>query len=117
MRKLITFFSFFIIITIFSSTHGKANEYDHSIDLNEIKFLWKITEDSIHIKLSAKTTGWVGIGFNPSQEMKDANLILGYVKDGTPKVTDHFGTTNRQHMKDKKVGSFPHLFSFAKKEI
>jgi len=78
-----------------------------------MSFLWKIDGDRIHIKLVAKTTGWVGVGFNPSKIMKDANFILGYVKDGKPAITDHFGTGERMHQRDKKLGgesNFSNIF-------
>ncbi len=61
----------------------------------KISFAWKVDGDKLAVKLAAETEGWVGIGFNPSKDMKDANFILGYVKDGKAKISDEFG--------DKKV--------------
>ena len=109
---LITFWAYILCFT----AHVDANEFDHKIDLEKIVFQWKITGDSIHVKLSAKTTGWVGIGFNPTKAMKDGNFILGYVKRGKVKVTDHFGITARQHMKDKKVGGETNLSDISGQE-
>jgi len=40
---------------------------------------WKIIDKNIEISISAKTTGWVAIGFEPSVGMKDADIYLGYV--------------------------------------
>jgi len=96
-----------LILTLITFlVHGVclADGYDHKIEAGKLTFQWKTDAENIHIKLSAKTTGWVGVGFNPSKEMKDANIILGYVKKGKVKVTDHFGTTKRQHKADKKLG-------------
>ena len=81
-----------------------SEDFEHKIDLKNMEFEWKLVNDTIKVRLAAKTTGWVGIGFNPSKEMKDANFIIGYVKGGKAKVTDHYGTTNRQHQKDQKLG-------------
>ena len=94
------------ILVFFISSHIIADEiqYTNKIDVKDISFLWKIDGDKIHIKLVAKTKGWVGIGFNPSKIMKDANFILGYVKKGKPAITDHFGTGERKHERDKKLG-------------
>lgn len=83
---------------------GAVSSYDHKIEVEKMTLEWKLDGQQIHVRLTAKTTGWVGIGFNPSTEMKDANFILGYVKKGKVKVTDHFGTSKRQHDKDKKLG-------------
>lgn len=81
-----------------------AMEFTHKIDVDNMTFQWKMDGDSLHVGLKAKTTSWVGIGFNPSDGMKDANFILGYVKGDKVKITDHYGTTARQHSKDSKSG-------------
>ena len=78
--------------------------FDHQLNTNDISFQWTIDKNTINIELSAKTKGWVGIGFNPSHKMKDANFILGYVKNGKVTITDHYGTTAHQHQFDKKLG-------------
>jgi hypothetical protein len=54
--------------------------------------------------VSGKTTGWVGIAFNPSTQMKDGNFILGYVKDGKVSILDHFGDGDTSHEDDEKLG-------------
>ena len=36
--------------------------------------------------------------------MKGGNFILGYVKNGKVKVTDHFGNSDRNHKADTKSG-------------
>jgi len=81
-----------------------AMEFTHKIDVDNMTFQWKVDGENLHVGLKAKTTSWVGIGFNPTEGMKDANFILGYVKDGKLKITDHYGTTKRQHNKDSKSG-------------
>ena len=99
---------FLVILTmIFLIIPGnsKAQEaYDHKIELATMTFEWRLTNDTIHVRLQAETTGWVGIGFNPSQAMKDANFILGYVKNHKVKVTNDFGITSRQHKPDTELG-------------
>lgn len=93
-----------------------SDEYDHKIAFENIVFEWKLAGETIHIRLAAKTEGWVGIGFNPSTRMKDANFIIGYVKEGNVKVTDHYGTTERQHEKDTKLGGQMNIADIAGKE-
>jgi hypothetical protein len=93
-----------------------SNAYDHKIAVENIVFEWKLADETIHIRLAAKTEGWVGIGFNPSSRMKDANFIIGYVKEGNVKVTDHYGTTERQHEKDTKLGGQINIADIAGKE-
>ena len=91
-------------------------QYTNKIDVKNMSFLWKIDGDKIHIKLVAKTNGWVGIGFNPSKIMKDANFILGYIKNGKPAMTDHFGTGERRHERDKKLGGENNISNIFGKE-
>jgi hypothetical protein len=59
-----------------------AADYSNEVKAKNMSFSWKIDGDKLAVKMSAKTKGWVGIGFNPSDKMKDADFILGYVKKG-----------------------------------
>ena len=81
-----------------------AAAYDHEIKVQKMEFAWKIEGPSLLIKLTAPTKGWVGIGFNPSHEMKDARFILGYIKEGKAVVTDEYGTGDSQHEPIDTVG-------------
>ena len=105
MKSFLT--SIGLMVLLFFSTvssWGQEIAYSHKIEVKNMVFQWQIDGDKLNIELSAPTTGWVGIGFNPSDGMKDANFILGYVKKGKAKVTDHYGTQLRQHKKDTKLG-------------
>lgn len=90
-----------LALTVISSTAGT---YDHEVKAKDMTFAWKIDGDTLYAKMVAKTKGWVGVGFNPSKKMKDANFILGYVKDGEAKIVDHFGTKATGHAADTKGG-------------
>ncbi len=93
-----------------------ASEYDHEIKIQKIDFSWKIDGANIHIRLSARTKGWVGIGFNPSEMMKDAKFVLGYVKDGKPSVSDEFGTGITNHQPVEKLGGKSDISDVSGKE-
>jgi hypothetical protein len=67
-------------------------------------FSWRFLEDEIEFTVSAPTTGWVGIGFNPSRMMKDADYILAYVDGGQLYATDEYGTGNTKHEADDTIG-------------
>jgi hypothetical protein len=81
-----------------------AVEYQHELTDKDMTFAWAVDGDNLAVKISAETEGWVGIGFNPSDKMKDANFILGYVKKGEAKIVDHFGDKKQNHKSDKKLG-------------
>lgn len=82
-------------------------DYDHELEAKGATFAWKIDGEMLHVKMSAKTKGWVAVGFNPSKKMKDANYILGYIKDGEAMVADHFGDKATGHSPDEKLGGTP----------
>ena len=92
------------LLAFCSATSLLAATYDHEVQAKDMTFAWKVDGDTLHAKMSAKTKGWVGVGFNPSKKMKDANFILGYVKDGKAEVADHFGTKATGHDEDSKKG-------------
>jgi hypothetical protein len=99
---------FVIIVGLFvtaSTFNGAvASDYAHNIDVEKMSFAWKVDGENLVVKLSAETTGWVGIGFNPSKKMKDANYVIGYVKKGEAKIRDDFGVGERKHKADEKLG-------------
>ena len=82
----------------------QAGQYDYEVKDKKITFAWKVDGDKLAVKLAAETDGWVGIGFNPSKNMKDANFILAYVKDGETKIVDEFGDSENSHSPDDKLG-------------
>ncbi|MBC8430973.1 MAG: DOMON domain-containing protein [Desulfobacterales bacterium] len=95
---------------------GTEIKYSHKIDVEKMSFHWEVAGTVLHVKLTAKTTGWVGIGFNPSEAMQDANFILGYVKNGEAKVTDDYGTSYTKHQQDSKLGGQKNISNVVGKE-
>lgn len=93
-----------ILTFIILSPAVSAMEYQHKLDVKNMSFSWSIDGDKIHVSLTAKTTGWVGIGFDPEKVMQGANIIIGAVKKGKFRVEDHFGDRKRGHSKDEKLG-------------
>lgn len=94
----------FCLVFIFNTGFAEERTYQQSASIEQITFAWTVDGESLHVKLTAKTTGWVGIGFNPTKGMKDADFILGYVKKGKVKVRDDYGSSLRKHSKDTKNG-------------
>ncbi|GAB6191639.1 DOMON domain-containing protein [Desulfocastanea catecholica] len=82
----------------------QAAEYDHEVQDKKISFAWKVVGETLAVKMAAETEGWVGIGFNPEKEMKGANFILGYVKNGKVRLDDDFGYDANAHKSDTKLG-------------
>jgi hypothetical protein len=88
-----------------------AAEYDHKIQLKKMSFEWRVNGDNLDIRLKAKTKGWVAVGFNTEGSMKNANLILGYVKRGKVKISDQFGVRQEEHIRDIMTGGQNNIFN------
>jgi len=101
VQKMIVGMSVILCATV---TNIQAAEYDHEVQDKKISFAWKVAGETLAVKLTAETEGWVGIGFNPESEMKGANFILGYVKNGEVKLADDYGTGAYVHKPDTKLG-------------
>lgn len=81
-----------------------AQEYEHTLDTGDMQVYWTVDGDQIHMKLSAKTEGWVAFGFDPESAMQGADIIIGAVKNGKVKIEDHYGDRKRGHSSDEKLG-------------
>lgn len=101
----------FLIIIIITALPVSlfAAEYQHKLEAKGIVFSWSLDGDKIHVQLSAETTGWVGVGFNPEKAMSGANIIIGAVKGDKFKVQDHFGHLKRNHKSDKNLGGIDNV--------
>jgi len=77
----------------------------YTINSGSFMFKYKSVENQIlECKLSGNTSGWLAIGFDPTELMKDANFIIGFVTDGIAVIRDDFGTTPYTHEPDTSLG-------------
>lgn len=76
----------------------------NEITAEGITLQWKVSGSFLEVMISAPTNGWVAVGFDPSSLMKDANIIIGFVKNGTPAVRDDFGSWYTSHDSDESEG-------------
>ena len=104
MRGNLTSLVVSLIFLLGLAGNASAVEYDHQTEVRGMTFSWKVDGENLHVKLTGKTTGWVGIGFNPTEGMKDANYILGYVKNGKVEFSDDYGNSAINHKSDEELG-------------
>jgi hypothetical protein len=69
-----------------------------------ITLRWRAEADSLELSMSAATTGWVGVGFDPTSQMEGANFLLGYVENGSVEMRDDWGTGSFSHASDTSLG-------------
>ncbi|MCF7793298.1 MAG: hypothetical protein K9N09_05920 [Candidatus Cloacimonetes bacterium] len=77
--------------------------------VEDFTFKWKVVGDSLRCMLLAPTTGWLAVGFDPTDDMQNANFIIGYVNNGTTYVRDDFGVSETMHSADVGLGGENHV--------
>ncbi|MCX8207193.1 MAG: DUF2202 domain-containing protein [Methanothrix sp.] len=91
-----------------------VNEYSHSLKLysparqgytgGTLTVSWKIDDEHLYMALNGSTRGWLAIGFEPSEWMKDADMVLAFVS-GSVRVLDEYSIGNYgPHIDDTMLG-------------
>jgi len=84
-----------------ASTGGSNSGTDDpgykSVTGAKVTFQWKVDGQKLDCIVSAPTTGWVGVGFGTSGQMKGSEIILGYVQDGQATIKDEYGDAINHH--------------------
>src|SRR6056297_1411305 len=84
-------------------TPQQAGDGYKVITADELEFRWIVEDESLKVEVTAPTTGWVAVGFNPSRVMKDADFKFGFVKAGNLSMSDHFGSGTFSHEADTEL--------------
>jgi DOMON domain len=80
-------------------------EYASNQTYDDYQIYWNNDDSYVYIAMKAKTTGFVAVGIQPGFAMKDADIILGFVKDGQAQVFDMYSTGNfGPHPQDTELG-------------
>ncbi|WP_369425087.1 DUF2202 domain-containing protein [Methanothrix sp.] len=91
-----------------------VNEYSHHLKLYStprqgytggvMTVSWKIDDEHLYMALNGSTRGWLAIGFEPSEWMKDADMVMAFV-NGSVRVLDEYSTGNYgPHIDDTMLG-------------
>ena len=71
----------------------------------EMEISWKNDPEYLYLGLNASTDGWLAIGFEPQEWMKNADIILASVQGGKATVLDEYCTGNYgPHIEDTLLG-------------
>lgn len=102
-----------IPVTIFSSPEKFSGSY---VADQELSIAWEGDQEQIRFSIQAKTSGWIAIGFNPSKQMKEADIILAYydsvLKQGFIKDCYSIGE-NGPHPEDTNLGGETNIEAFS----
>lgn len=83
------------------------NEYRNNKEFGNGRFTlyWSNDEEFLYMAIRGQTSGWVSIGFEPTQAMRDADMIFGWVSGGTATVLDQYSTGDfGPHPSDDQLG-------------
>jgi len=72
----------------------------HTGAVTGVSVNWFHTETELYIGLKSPGRGWVAIGFDPSQAMRGANFVFGYVDETGTHVSDQYGSGLFSHTPD-----------------
>jgi len=71
----------------------------------EMQISWKNDPEYLYLALNGSTDGWLAIGFEPQEWMKNADIILASVQGGKATVLDEYCTGNYgPHIEDTLLG-------------
>jgi hypothetical protein len=85
-----------------------------------VTFLWSRDATYLYGAMSARTFGWIAVGFAPESQMKGANFIFGYVNQGQVVTADMFGvqpTGPGSHPADEALGGTNDIVDFGGDEL
>lgn len=97
-------------------TPQQADDGYKVITADELEFRWMLEDEKLKVEVTAPTTRWVAVGFDPSRAMKDADFTFGFVKDGELSISDHFGNGAFSHKADTELGGTDDIISASGKE-
>jgi len=93
-----------------------ADEYQDSRTYGDYTIYWSNDSAFIYMGMKARTAGWVAVGFGAEAFMKNADIIMGSVKDGALTIADTFSTGEfGPHPPDTQLGGTDDILSSAGK--
>ncbi|MEO9475169.1 MAG: DOMON domain-containing protein [Cyclobacteriaceae bacterium] len=80
-----------------------------TVERNRMKVQWQHDQRFLELTMSAPTKGWVAIGFNELDELKDAYLIMGAVRNGKVNVEEHYVFASGDYRSFEEIKFSSHL--------
>lgn len=93
-----------------------AGEYRNSRSFDSYELWWTADEANLYVAVKAETQGWLAIGFDPESKMKDADIVIGYIKDGKLTISDQYSAGQfGPHLPDVDQGGSDDILASAGK--
>jgi hypothetical protein len=79
----------------------------------EMEISWKNDQEYLYLAMNGSTDGWLAIGFEPLEWMKNADIILASVQGSKATVLDEYCTGNYgPHIEDTMLGGTSDIAEF-----
>lgn len=98
-----------ILMVVGISLYGQSPWQTASASGINLKYRVSAGGQNLECELGASTTGWVAVGFNPTDVMQNGNIIIGYVSGGTAQIRDDWGNSSTTHVSDVSLGGTSNL--------
>ncbi len=99
--------------TVSDEPNGNGSSEYQTVTVDNITLQWRTdTLGHLDVIVSAPTTGWVAVGFDPTIGMENANIIIGYVSGDTAYARDDYGTGINTHEPDIDGGGEDNILEF-----
>lgn len=83
----------------------KAGEYASNQQYGDYQVSWRSDDKYVYLGIKARTGGFVAIGIQPGARMKNADMVLAYVRNGEVVIHDMFSTGDfGPHLDDTELG-------------
>jgi hypothetical protein len=80
----------------------------------DIEISWRNDQEYLYLALNGSTDGWLAIGFEPLEWMKNADIIIAFVQESKPMALDEYCTGNYgPHIEDTMLGGTNDILEFA----
>ena len=74
------------------------------IEVGGMQIDWHFEGQYLVVDVTAPDNGWVGIGFNPSNDIVNTNLIMAGVREGKPYLSERFVVGIGDHRSVSQLG-------------
>jgi hypothetical protein len=79
----------------------------------DMEISWKNDQEYLYLAMNASTEGWLAIGFEPLEWMKNADIIMACVQSGKAVALDEYCTGNYgPHVEDTMLGGTNDILDF-----
>lgn len=101
---------------------ASRGEYARSANFSDgsgraFNLYWKNDADMLYMAMMGQTSGWVAIGFEPTEWMRDADMVVGSVNGSNTTAEDQYCTGNYgPHVADSQLGGTDDILEYGGRE-